>query len=68
MRTIDFQADTVSVELTEFELMTLAALVEKGQLHVTISPTDQHCIGRTINTVADEFKSLLGHFSLAQAS
>jgi hypothetical protein len=66
MKTIEFEADSVSLELTEFELMTLAALVDKGQLHVTMDHADSHCIGKTINGVANEFKSLLGHFSLAQ--
>jgi hypothetical protein len=68
MKTIELDSDAVSVELTEFELMTLAVLVEKGQLHVTVNHTDNYCIGQAINGVADEFKSLLGHFSLAQAS
>ncbi len=68
MRTIELTTDTLSVQLTEFELMALAALVEKGQLHVTVKHADDDCIGKAINEVADEFKCLLGHFSLAQAS
>ena len=68
MRTIELETDTVSVELTEFELMTLSALVERGQLHVTVDHTDSDCIGKTINAVAEEFRSLLGHFALAEAS
>ena len=66
MRTIDFSGDSVSVELTEFELMALAALVERGQEDITITD-DIACIGLAINRVAQEFRSLLGHLELSEA-
>jgi hypothetical protein len=67
MRTLEIGADTVAVELTEFELMALAALVERSQEDVEITESDSSCIGLAINRVATEFRSLLGHFALACA-
>ncbi|MCX2981570.1 hypothetical protein EYC98_11925 [Halieaceae bacterium IMCC14734] len=64
MRTIELASDTVSVEFTEFELMALAALVERGQEDVSVQPDDAACIGLAINRTAVEFRSLLGHFEL----
>ena len=64
MRTIEILTDQVSIELTEFEVMALAALVERGQQDVTVTEGDRACIGRAINRVAAEFRSLLGHFEL----
>ena len=65
MRTIEIAADTVSVEFTEFEMMALAALVERGQEDVSVTEDDVACIGLAINRTAAEFRSLLGHFELA---
>ena len=65
MRTIEVGADTVTVEFTEFELMALAALVERGQEDVAVTEGDSACIGLAITRVAKEFRSLLGHFELA---
>ena len=67
MRTLEMGADTVSVELTEFEMMALAALVERGQEDVKVTENDGACIGLAINRVATEFRSLLGHFELLSA-
>ena len=64
MRTIELASDTVCVEFTEFELMALAALVERGQEDVNVQPDDDGCIGLAINRTATEFRSLLGHFEL----
>ena len=64
MRTLDLDSNSVSVQFTEFEMMALAALVERGQEDVSISKGDSACIGLAINQVANEFRSLLGHFEL----
>jgi hypothetical protein len=64
VKTTDLSQDCVTIQFTEFELMTLAALVERGQAGVDASTGDYACIRSAINTVADEFKSLLGHFEL----
>lgn len=68
MRTLDIGAETVSVEITEFEMMALAALVERGQEDVSVAEEDASCIGTAINQVATEFRSLLGHFDLFSAN
>jgi hypothetical protein len=65
MRTIELSNATVCVEFTEFELMALAALVERGQEDVSVQADDTACIGLAINRTATEFRSLLGHFELA---
>jgi hypothetical protein len=65
LKTTSFSQDNVAVEFTEFELMALAALVERGQVGVEAPEGDAACIRTAINEVADEFKSLLGHFELA---
>ena len=66
---MQFSTESVTVEFTEFELMALAALVERGQqgvlLEETKTPGDSSCIRIAINEVADEFRSLLGHFEIA---
>ena len=67
MKTISLNEDQVSVELTEFEMMALAALVERGQEDVKVTENDSTCIGLAINRVATEFRSLLGHFELLSA-
>jgi hypothetical protein len=64
VKTTDLSQDCVTIQFTEFELMTLAALVERGQAGVDAPTGDYACIRSAINTVADEFKSLLGHFEL----
>jgi hypothetical protein len=65
LKTTSLSKDNVAVEFTEFELMALAALVERGQVGVEVGADDSACIRTAINGVADEFKSLLGHFELA---
>lgn len=65
MKTTILKRESVTVEFTEFELMALAALVERGQAGVGEAAGDYASIRTAINTVADEFRSLLGHFELA---
>ncbi len=65
MKTIDLSEETVTVEFTEFELMALAALVEKAMALVPEKEGDHACIYDAIHGVAEEFKSLLGHFAVA---
>ena len=64
MKTTRLAEDTVTIELTEFELTALAALVERAQNTVTLEQGDRHGIRAAIHAVADEFRSLLGHFEL----
>jgi hypothetical protein len=68
MRTLDIGDETVCVEITEFEMMALAALVERGQEDVSLGGGDVACIGTAINAVATEFRSLLGHFDLSSTT
>ena len=65
MKTIDLSEETVTVEFTEFELMALAALVEKAIALVPEKEGDHACIYDAIHGVAEEFRSLLGHFAVA---
>ena len=65
MKTIDLSEEKVSVEFTEFELMALAALVEKAQAIVPDKGGNYADIYSAIHEVAEEFKSLLGHFEIA---
>jgi len=70
MKTVDLtrgKAGTaVTLELNEFELTTLVALVEQGQqrLHGGREPRDLH---HSMSAIADEFRSLLGHLELLAA-
>ncbi len=58
-------AATVTVELTEFELTALVALVEEGRKRLT--ENDQSALIRArMGLVADEFTRLLGHLELLQ--
>ena len=66
MRTIEIGPDTVSVQITEFEMMALAALVERGQGDLSVNEQDSSCIGLAIDRIAVEFRSLLGHFELTE--
>lgn len=71
MKTVDLKrrADgvVVTLELDEFELATLVALVEQGQWHLRGDPrmADLHA---TMDETASEFCSLLGHLELLAAS
>ena len=65
MKTTDLNTENVTVEFTEFELMALAALVERGQAGVEEASGDYVGIRTAITTVADEFRSLPDHFDLA---
>ena len=64
MKTTHLAPERVTVELTEFELTALVALVERGQVGVSPEQGGELEIHRAIHKVADEFKSLLGHFEL----
>ena len=64
MKTIELSEESVTVELTEFEVMALAALVEQAQVALPAPGPEQGCIRDAINRVAGQFRSLLGHFEL----
>ncbi len=66
MKTRDLEAEHITVELTEFEMTALAALVERGQQTVGLEQDkpEYHGIRQAIHEVAEEFRSLLGHFEL----
>jgi hypothetical protein len=65
LKTISLSEEQVTVEFTEFELMALAALVEKAMTVVPEKEGDYASIYDAIHGVAEEFKSLLGHFAIA---
>lgn len=65
MKTTGLTDDTVTIEMTEFEVTALAALVERAQRTVSLDDSDSHGIRAAIHAVADEFRSVLGHFELA---
>lgn len=62
------QADTlVTLQLTEFELTTLVALVEEGRFRLKgQDPESPLYAGMT--SIANEFCSLLGHLELMAAN
>ena len=62
LKTLATGDDRLSVELSEFELTALAALVERGQHGLEATPGDESCIRSVIVGVAEEFKGLLDHF------
>ena len=66
MKTRGLEPDHITVELTEFEVTALAALIERGQETVPLEGCEQEGQGirYAIHTVANEFRSLLGHFEL----
>lgn len=64
MKTTHLAEERVTVELTEFELTALVALVERAQAGLSVIPGENTEIRRAIHQVAEEFKSLLGHFEL----
>ena len=64
MKTKELAQESITVEFTEFELTTLVALVERGQMGVTPKEGDQASIRTAIHGIANEFMSLLGHFEL----
>ena len=59
--------ESVTVELTEFELTALVALVERGQKGLRPRHGERE-IHRAIHKVATEFRSLLGHFELTNSA
>lgn len=68
MKTIDLARDRegtlVTLELSEFELTTLVALVEEGRLSLHSGPGTLH---QHMTATAEEFCSLLGHLELLAA-
>ena len=71
MRTIALASDSdgavVTLELTELELTTLAALVEQGQGRLFGNP-QLAPLHSTMHAIAAEFRSVLGHLELLAAS
>jgi hypothetical protein len=67
MKTVDLARDRhgtlVTVELSEFELTSLVALVEEGRRRLH-SNVDVLALHRDMTATADEFCSLLGHLEL----
>lgn len=64
MKTVQLIPEYITVEMTEFELTALVALVERAQQLLPLSPGGDADIFEAIHRVSDEFKSLLGHFAL----
>jgi len=64
MKTSHMNTDTLTVELTEFEVTALVALVERGMTGIEPLQNSEACIRKTILGVAREFNSMLGHFEL----
>ena len=64
MKTRALAEECITVELTEFELTALVALVERGQNLVGRDSGKGREIRQAIHEVADEFRTLLGHFEL----
>jgi hypothetical protein len=58
---------TVSVELTEFELTALVALVEEGRERLTRGDK-RSSLHQRFEYIADEFSQLLAHFELLSAN
>ena len=68
MKTTHLAAEHITVELTEFELTALAALVERAQRSIAGQQGKDLEIHEAINRVADEFRALLGHFELVDCA
>jgi hypothetical protein len=64
VKTTHLAAERITVELTEFELTALAALVERAQHGIRHERRGDLEIHEAIDRVANEFRSLLGHFEL----
>jgi hypothetical protein len=64
MKTVELGDNLVTLELTEFELTVLAALVEQGQLQLSESNRGGTLLHSKMMQVASEFRSLLGHLDL----
>jgi len=58
---------TVSLELTEFELTALVALVEEGRIRLTRGDS-RSSLHQRFEYIADEFSRLLAHFELLSAN
>ena len=71
MKTIALAKDSdgvvVTLELKDLELTLLAALVEQGQRRLNGSQ-QLAPLHSTMNTIADEFRSVLGHLELLVTS
>ncbi len=68
MKTLNLKDNLVALELTEFELTVLVALVEQGQLKISGSEEGAALLHSKITQVASEFRSLLGHLDLNKES
>lgn len=70
MKTVNLARDghgtQVTLELSEYELTTLVALVEEGKQRLRGEPPAS-ALHRDMNATADEFCSLLGHLELLAA-
>ena len=64
MKTVDLKDNLVTLELTEFELTVLAALVEQGQQQLSGRNSGGTLLHSKMTQVASEFRSLLGHLDL----
>ena len=71
MKTMNISRDDddlrVTLELGEFELTTLVALVEQGQNQLRYCPGTAELHEHMVET-ANEFRSLLGHLVLLAAN
>ena len=65
MKTIAIASEAVTVQITEFEMTALVALVERGIAGVDVGSGDAACIRAAIVGIAEEFADLMGHFELA---
>jgi hypothetical protein len=65
MKTIAIAADAVTVQISEFEMTALVALVQRGLSGVDVGSGDAACIRAAIVGIAEEFACLVGHFELA---
>jgi hypothetical protein len=70
MKTVDLARNRngtlVTLELSEFELTTLVALVEEGRQRLHGNP-EVTALHQVMTATADEFCSLLGHLELVAA-
>lgn len=70
MKTVDLARNRngtlVTLELSEFELTTLVALVEEGRQRLQGNP-GLTALHQVMTATADEFCSLLGHLELVAA-
>lgn len=66
MKTLALSDGLVSLELTEFEMTVLCALVEQGQQRLQDCQEGGSILHSRMTQVATEFRSVLGHFDLTE--